>query len=194
MPMHKDDLDLITMCMDSSSASSASIQPMVGAGGGNQFDPFFILTNNQLDFTGAAALFDMSTCLNQVGMGDGFYGDWGILESHHNEIGIERDLCVPPLEICSRSIDEEEEKKTNNNAVTNHSIINNNNIINNHLNNNNSCFNNTDHHLHHQNFKVEDMFGFENHWQGDNLRMGEWDLEGLMDNISSFPFLDFQVQ
>ncbi|XP_057989762.1 transcription factor MYB83-like [Hevea brasiliensis] len=195
MPMHNDDQDLIAMCMDSSSSSSASIQAIV-AGGGNQFDPFLILNNYQFDGTGAAALFDMSTCLTQVGMGDGFYGDCGILENHHNKIGIERDLCVPPLE-SSRSI-EEEEKKNNNNAVTNHSIIsvksNINNNINNHLNNNNSCFNNTDHHHHHQNLKVEDMFGFENHWQGENLRMGEWDLEGLMENISSFPFLDFQVE
>ncbi|KAK1282608.1 Transcription factor MYB46 [Acorus calamus] len=30
------------------------------------------------------------------------------------------------------------------------------------------------------------------HWGGENLRMGEWDLEELMRDISSFPLLDFQ--
>ncbi|EEF30476.1 r2r3-myb transcription factor, putative [Ricinus communis] len=107
IPMH--DHDLMTMCMDSSSTSSASIQAMV-AGVNNQFDPFSMLTNNgRFELTGAAGLFDMPTCLTQS-------------------------------------------------------------------------------------LKVEDMFGFENHWQGENLRMGEWDLEGLMENISSFPFLDYQVE
>ncbi|KAJ9174491.1 hypothetical protein P3X46_013129 [Hevea brasiliensis] len=196
MSMH--DHDLMAMCMDSSS-SSASIQAMV-AGSGNQFDPFSILNNNRFDGTAAAGIFDVPTCLTQVGMGgDGFYSEYGILENYHNKIGLERDLCLPPLE-SSRSIEEEKENNNNNNAVTNHSFIsmksniNHNDNINNHLNDNNSCFNNTDHqHHHHHQRKVEDMFGFENHWQGDNLRMGEWDLEGLMENISSFPCLDFQV-
>ncbi|KDP43470.1 hypothetical protein JCGZ_16757 [Jatropha curcas] len=193
MPMH--DHDLMTMCMDSSSSSSASIQAMAaGAGTGNHFDPFFMFNN----MSGAAGgVFDMHTCLTQVGMsGDGLlYGDYAILDSdENNKLGLERDLCLPPLET-SRSI-EEKKINNNNNAVTNHSIkstksnINNNN----HLNNDNTCFNNTDHH---QSFKVEDMFGIhENQWQGggENLRMGEWDLEGLMENISSFPFLDFQVE
>ncbi|GMJ01445.1 myb domain protein 83 [Hibiscus trionum] len=53
---------------------------------------------------------------------------------------------------------------------------------------NDSCFNNTDEYQ-------SDMFGLENNaihlWNGDNLRMGEWDFEGLMGNPNS---LDFQVQ
>ncbi|KAL4308567.1 hypothetical protein GQ457_01G050260 [Hibiscus cannabinus] len=44
-----------------------------------------------------------------------------------------------------------------------------------------------------------DMFGLENnnihHWNGENIKMGEWDFEGLMENLSSFPnFLDSQFQ
>ena len=43
--------------------------------------------------------------------------------------------------------------------------------------------------------KLEDMFGFGNHWQGENLKMGDnWDLEGLLENVSSFPSLDFHVE
>ncbi|CAK7330789.1 unnamed protein product [Dovyalis caffra] len=176
MPMH--DHDIMTLCMDSSSSSSISMQGMVTC---NQFDPFSML-NNRYDVTAAASLLDTSTCLAQVGMGDGFYGDhYGILESN-KKMRLESDLSLPPLE--SRSIEE-------NNAVSNNRIgmeSNNNNNNNNHF--DNTCFNHTD-----QRFKVEDMLGLENHWQGENLRMGDqWDLEGLMENISSFPFLDFQVE
>jgi myb proto-oncogene protein len=150
---------------------------MHGVVTGNQFDPFTVLSN-RYDVSGAASLFDMSTCLTQVGMGDGFYGDhYGILEGN-NKIGLESDLSLPPLE--SRSIEE-------NNAVSNNRIgVKSSSNDNHHF--DSTCFNNTD-----QRFKVEDMLGLENHWQGENVRMGEWDLEGLMENISSFPFLDFQV-
>ncbi|KAJ1422185.1 SANT/Myb domain [Sesbania bispinosa] len=55
---------------------------------------------------------------------------------------------------------------------------------------NNSCFYNT-HQI--QGSNLDDLFGFGNHAQGENLRMGEWDLEGLMQDISFFPSLDFQV-
>lgn len=40
------------------------------------------------------------------------------------------------------------------------------------------------------NVKVEDVVGFENHWPGENLKMGEWNLEDLFANIPSLPFLD----
>uniref|UniRef100_A0A6N2L336 Uncharacterized protein n=1 Tax=Salix viminalis TaxID=40686 RepID=A0A6N2L336_SALVM len=167
MPMH--DHDIMTLCMDSSSSSSISMQGMVT---GNQFDSFSML-NSRYDVTGAATLFDMSTCFTQVGMGDGFYGDhYGILEAT-NKTG----LTLPPLE--SRSFEEK-------NTVSNCRIdmeSNNNNCS------GNICFNNTD-----QRFKVEDMLELENHWQGENLRMGEWDFDGFMENISSFPLLDFQAE
>jgi myb proto-oncogene protein len=150
----------------------------------NRFDSFSML-NNRYDVTGAASLFDMSTCLTQVGMGDGFYGDhYGILEAN-NKTGLESDLSLPPLE--SRSF--EENNTVSNNRIGMKSSSNNNNNCFDNTCFDNTCFNNnTD-----QRFKVEDMLGLENHWQGENVRMGEWDLEGLMENISSFPFLDFQV-
>nr|URY19019.1 MYB protein [Zanthoxylum bungeanum] len=56
--------------------------------------------------------------------------------------------------------------------------------------NHNSCFNNTIE----QGIKKGDMFRLENNWQGENLRVGGCDFEGLFDNISSFPFHDFQVE
>ena len=114
-----------------------------------------------------------TACLTQVGMVDGLHGDYGMLET--NKMGIESDLSLPPLE--SRS----NEDNSASIDVKSH---------NNHF-NNNSCFNNTDHQI--QGSNVEDLFGFGNHGQGENLRMGEWDLEGLMQDISYFPSLDFQV-
>ncbi|KAK9058137.1 hypothetical protein SSX86_022977 [Deinandra increscens subsp. villosa] len=39
--------------------------------------------------------------------------------------------------------------------------------------------------------KVEEVVGFENHWPGESLKMGEWDLEGLFATIPSLPYLDF---
>ncbi|KAI4333139.1 hypothetical protein L6164_017980 [Bauhinia variegata] len=167
--------DLMTMCMDSSSSSSpSSIQSMQAMAFADQFDPFSML-NNRYDMVNAASFTDMSSCLTQVGMVDGLYGDYGMLEP--NKMGLERDLSLPPLE--SRSIEENSapiDVKSHNNHF------------------NNSCFNNTDHQIQNHNSKVEDLFGFGNHGQGENLRMGEWDLEGLMQDISSFPFLDFQVE
>ncbi|MBA0762500.1 hypothetical protein Gotri_012101 [Gossypium trilobum] len=127
----------------------------------NQFDPFPHL-NNSYDMKGS---FNAPTWLTttQGGWGEGlFYGDYG-------KIGLEGEFSLPPLETTA--------------AIAN--------------NNNNSCFNNTAGEKNHgQSFKVEvdNMFGLENnhhHWHGESLRMGEWDFEELMDNISSFPnFLD----
>ena len=163
--------DIMALFMDSFSSSSTYMPPMVT---GSQLNPFPLL-NNRYDMTGAPCLFDVPTCLTQDGTGEGFCGDYEILEP--GKIGLEGDFSLPPLE--SRSIEE-------NNAANN--SIDNMKSNNNHY--NNTCFNNTD-----QSFKVGDMFGLENHhWQGENLKMGEWDLEGLMNNISSFPFLDFQVE
>ncbi|KAG2318354.1 hypothetical protein Bca4012_055423 [Brassica carinata] len=47
---------------------------------------------------------------------------------------------------------------------------------------------------HAESFKVGNMFGMENaSWEIENPKIGDWDLDGLIDNNSSFPFLDFQV-
>ncbi|KAK4591889.1 hypothetical protein RGQ29_016378 [Quercus rubra] len=166
-PLH--DHDIMNMCMDTFSSSSNSMQTLVTAG--SHLDPFSML-DNCYDMTGAAGLFNVPTSSTpQVGKGDGFYGDYGILGP--NNMGLERDLSLPPLE--SRSIEE-------NNAMVDMKSTNN------HF-NNNGCFNNTS-----ESFKVENMFGFGNYGQGENLKMGEWDFEGLMQDLSSFPFLDFPVE
>ncbi|KAG8486455.1 hypothetical protein CXB51_019752 [Gossypium anomalum] len=176
-PLHEH--HAMTFCMDSISSSSTISMPPMGTG--NQFDPFPLLNINRYDITGGAAgLLDVPTCLTQGGLGEALYGDYGVFEP--GKIALEGDFSLPPLE--SRSIEES-------NAAINSIDRKSNNNNHHHHHNNNTCFNNTD-----QSFKVGEAFGLENHhWEGENLRMGEWDLEGLMDNISSFPnFLDFQVE
>ncbi|XP_028799857.1 transcription factor MYB83-like [Neltuma alba] len=185
----------MTMCnMDSSpssisSSSSASVQSMQAAafGGDHQLMEYpFSMLNNHSNIP-----YDMPASFGGDGGGgvveDGFYGDdynngTGLEGEDSKIMGLERDLCLPPLE--SRSMEE----KYNSSSVVPTDVKSQ--INNNHF--NNGCFNNTDHHHHHQ-----DLVGFGNynHGQsGENLRVGEWDLEGLMQDISSFPFLDFQVE
>ncbi|KAJ7949162.1 MYB transcription factor [Quillaja saponaria] len=173
MPMHQPDDMIMPMFMDSSSSSSSSssIQSMQAMVLGNQQSDPFSVFSNRYDTV-------LPLCSTQFGMGDGLFGDhYGLLEPNYKMGLLEKDLTLPPLE--SRSNIED-------NIALIHDLKSNNNHL------NNSCFNNT---TDHQGFKTDqDMSaGFGNHGQMENLRMGEWDLESLMENISSFPFLDFQV-
>lgn len=155
--------ELLNSCMDFSTTSSSSMQTT----GNYHFDPFPPIDNNY-DITGTTGLFNVSTCVAQVGIGDGYFGDYGILEPYM--MGLENDLSIPALEsrVVEGSNDVEFmfDKKTNDNNFINSESI-----------------------------KVEDVIGFGNHWQeGENLRMGELDWEGLLANVSSSPYLDFQVK
>lgn len=48
--------------------------------------------------------------------------------------------------------------------------------------------------------KVEEFVGINNNnnngnnWEGESFKMGELDWEGLLANVSSLPYLDFQIQ
>lgn len=214
------DHDIMTMYnMDSSASStnssSSSMQSMhnnmhaMVLGDHDHFDPFSLLSNNRYDMTGSAGFPDNnnnnnnnmpSACLtqvcNMVEDGLNIHSDYGILmePNNNNKMGLlENDFSLPPLESRSCNI----EDKDNNNSTTPNILQYHNVKSHNNHHFNNSCFNNTDHDQNIiQNSNVEDLFvGFGNHHggQGENLRMGEWDLEGLMQDISFFPSLDFQV-
>ena len=154
--------DIMNMCMDSSSSIS-SMQAMVLP---DQFDPFSMLVNNQCDMTNVSEHFlNMPTsCMTQIGMVEGHQGNYGTLEPN-NKMGLGRDFSLPSLE--SRSIESDSvpiDVKSHNNHF------------------NYGSFNNTDKI---QGSKVEDLIGFANHGQG------EFYLENLMQDITSFPFLEF---
>ncbi|KAJ8748789.1 hypothetical protein K2173_011344 [Erythroxylum novogranatense] len=166
------DPELAALCMDSNPASS--MQALITT---DQLVPSSMMRYHY-EMTGVASFLDMPTCLEQLDVGDGLYGDCGAWVGNNSRSGLERDIYLPPLESTGT-------QETN--GVSNNSISPKSNHNNHHL-NSSTCFNSTDR----QSFKVEEILGLENHWHGENLRIGEWDLEGLMENISSIPFLDFQ--
>ncbi|ESW05819.1 hypothetical protein PHAVU_011G212000 [Phaseolus vulgaris] len=141
--------------------SSSCISSMQGMVLPDQFDPFAMLVNNQCDMTNNVS----EDFLNISCM-----TQIGMVEGHqgnygtlepNNKMGLGRDFSLPSLE--SRSI--EIDVKSHNNNHFNY-----------------GCFNNTDKI---KGSKVEDLIGFGNHGQG------EFYLENLMQDITSFPLLEF---
>ena len=178
--MSMNDHDIMAMCMDSSSSSSSSIQPRIQC---NRFDPFPPLDNGY-GLTSGAGFFDASTCLDQIGgVGDGVFGDYGMVEPYM--MGLESEVSVG--EMGSRVIEGNNNNNVNNSGSD---YMFDKKTYNNHFNINNNNNNNSD-----QGMKVEDVVGFGNdHWQGESFRMGELDWEGLLANVSSLPYLDFHVE
>lgn len=87
-------------------------------------------------------------------------------------IGVEEDIFVPPLESVSTT-DQDQNLKTETIFYDNNNYYSNSNNI----------------------IKGENMIGVGNYFEDDQdqgLTMGEWDLEDLMKDVSSFPFLDYQ--
>ncbi|GFZ00435.1 myb domain protein 83 [Actinidia rufa] len=158
----QDHENIATLCMDSSSSSSSS------SFHANRFNPFPLLENN-FDFMSTTDLFDFSICLPQGGIREGHLGDYGNFEG--GGMGLESDHPLVPLQ-------------------DNRGFMVNNNIGgNDHENFGNKI--NTNNFHNGEGIQVEDMFGVGNHWQGENLKMGEWDLESLLENVASFPCIDF---
>ncbi|XP_024026005.1 transcription factor MYB83 [Morus notabilis] len=201
--------------MDSScSSSTISLQASTnsttacgGTGTGNnyQFDPFYNVLGHysRHDMSHADSnLFNVmpSACLSQVGGFDdhdrvSLGPDYGVLEEYGKMAGqleIRDFSLIPPLESRISNNNNIEENKNNSIAPIDHIKGNSSSTImssayNNHNNNNNHLMNN---------YSSGGILGFGSNigqLQGENLKMGEWDLEGLIQDISSFPFLDFQV-
>ena len=217
MPMHNDIHDIMTSTihMDSSCSSSTSMQATTTAAAGNyQFDPFSMLDySGGHDMCHADSLVSlMPSCLAQVGNmgsssseggGGGVFdhiinlGDYGVLEAAgkmgHQYLEKDHLFSLPQLESTRSNIEENNMASVDTVKGSSSTTIsyNNNHFMNNSTTTTATCFNMAD------NFKGEGILGFGNngqyHQQGENLKMGEWDLEGLMQDISSFPFLDFQV-
>ncbi|KAL8122159.1 transcription factor MYB83-like [Apium graveolens] len=81
-------------------------------------------------------------------------------------VGMEGELHFPPLEI-KNIVENLDYDDNNNNAVHSNNL------------NNNS--------------KIETIGGGGNYWEGDELRVGEWDFEELMRDVSFLPALDFHL-
>ncbi|EOY32663.1 Myb domain protein 46, putative [Theobroma cacao] len=157
---------ILPVYMDLSSTSpNSSLQSMVLNHTGNSLP----MLEAGLNVFGATGCFNPASCVTQAGVNvDSFYGENEIFGSVDN--GVERELYVPPLESIGENL------KTENTYDRN---------INNPFNIINSTSNN--------NYKAENIAGaVGNFWLGEEIKVGEWDLEDLMKDVSSFPFLDFQ--
>ncbi|XP_034687661.1 transcription factor MYB46 [Vitis riparia] len=165
---------LMAMYMDSSS-SPPSIQAMAAL---NQMIEPLPMLEPSVDMTSAnSGCFNAPPCMTQVGIlsAEGLYGDHvGLLGGGGGCVVGEQ--FFPPVE--SISMGENGNKTLENTFDRNpHNNPYNNVIINNNSSN-----------------KVENMVGVGNFWEGEDLRIGEWNLEDLMRDVSSFPFLDFHVE
>ena len=161
---------ILPMYMDlSSTSSNSSLQSMVLNNTGNSLP----MLDQGLNVFGATGYLNPASCVTQVGVnGDSFYGENEIFGSVDNVV--ERELYVPPLESIGEKLKAENTFDRNVNNPFN--------IINASISNNNN------------NNKSENIAGAAvgNFWLGEELKVGEWDLEDLMKDASSFPFLDFQ--
>ena len=174
--MQKQDLIMsMSMRMDNSSSSSlslsssSSMQEMLTANCISNVNPSFPILQHSFDLTAPSGFFNLPTCFPRVAaLGDGFYVENnGILGGGF--MGLQSDqFSVPPLG--SGGTVENNDEKINSNQQLNK--------------------NNDDE----EGIKVGEMLGYGDDWQGESLKVGEWDLEGLLENVPSFPFLDFQVE
>ncbi|KAM3358414.1 transcription factor MYB83 [Capsicum galapagoense] len=200
-PMQGHDVNVMAaFCMDNSSSttSGSSMQAMVPS---NHFNPFPQLDNTSYDISGLVGPVN----LGQFGCNgcDGGFLDYGVEETY-SMMGLESDeFSVPPLGGVHKSTMGE---NNNNNSHVNFSsnivIGANDYMVEKKITNGNNNNNNNQHLMNmsgssDQSLKVEDYmvgFGNHNHWHGESLRIGEFDWEGLLANVSSLPYLDFQVE
>lgn len=152
-----------TMGMDSSSFHFA---PVVSGLGLNQLDPLISVP----DHSQYQQMGNTGNVFNANGLGD--YGN-AILDPISKRASVESEWFLP----ASENINAIPCTTSNNLNVE---------VL-------DPCFNSKTM-CHSESFKVGNMFGMENaSWETENPKIGDWDLDGLIDNNSSFPFLDFQV-
>ncbi|XP_008801940.1 LOW QUALITY PROTEIN: transcription factor MYB83 [Phoenix dactylifera] len=162
------DHEVKTMCMDSASSSSSST--MQGLSIRNQYD-LLPLPDVSCGMTGlGTSYFHEPTSFPQVGFGDGNYGSHGMMMGG-GLMGGGCELFVPALESTSTEENGATRNTTRNISDPCHSHNNGVNKIN-----------------------GDAAVGNEIYWEGGNIRMEEWDLDDLMKDVSSFPFLDFQAE
>ncbi|KAK4358878.1 hypothetical protein RND71_021107 [Anisodus tanguticus] len=181
--------NLMSMYMDSTSSSSSSMAL------NTIIDPLPTLEHTLINmpngFNAPSYLSTTQPCMAQGGNivstngGSLYYGNnHGIFGGNLSMEGHE--LYVPPLE--SLSIEYQNVENGNFVERSSHHQTNNNP-------NNMTNLMNTSHNFNSSgNIKVENFGGIGNYWEGDDLKVGEWDLEELMKDVSPFPFLDFQVE
>ncbi|KMT14490.1 hypothetical protein BVRB_4g072620 [Beta vulgaris subsp. vulgaris] len=152
-----------------------------------------------------------SSCMSMSSQGHGMCnvgddglmicGSYGMLGGQNYNYGIlQGELSIPSLE----TISIEENTQVSEDIVFGSNTSNNNHNF--HNNNNDNHFDHNHHIISTINnntnpFNMAKKFeiaipGVGNNWEGgeNDSRLGEWDLEELMKDVSSFPFIDYQVE
>ncbi|XP_010486387.1 PREDICTED: transcription factor MYB46-like [Camelina sativa] len=164
---HDENMMIVGNTMSMESSSSFNFAPMVNSVGLNQLDdPLMIsVPDNRYHQMG-----NTGNVFNVNGLGD--YGNT-ILDPTSKRVSVEGDWFLPPSE------------NTNGIACSASNNLN--------LQVLDPCFSSKNI-CHSESFKVGNMLEMENgSWEIENPKIGDWDLDGLIDHNSSFPFLDFQV-
>lgn len=160
-----------SMYMDSSLPSSTFFLQNIALN--HMIDSGLPLIDNCLNVSDdiiKSSYFNVPQSLSRVGIihGNGIFG---------GNVGVDRgDMFVPPLENVGNI---EGNVKVENSEIR--------------APNNSQNSNNLGSHLL-STSKVGTIEGHGNYWEGDDLRVGEWDLEELMRDVSFLPCLDFQVE
>lgn len=165
------------MFIDSTSSSSSSMHSLALS---NMTDPLPLLEQSlSMSCANAGTYFDAQPFTTQAAMsGTVDYEDNPIFGGN---LGGEPSFFVPPLVTTNieksvvSTTGDIVNRNSNSNTLNSSSYMASNG-------NNNSNINN----------KVENMAGSGSYWEGEELRVGEWDLEELMTDVSSFPFSDLQ--
>ncbi|GMH07602.1 hypothetical protein Nepgr_009442 [Nepenthes gracilis] len=186
---------MATMYTNSSSSSASSFPSIPSMALTQMMNPLPIADSQSLDVPSAACewLNHTSSCmLTQVDIDacDGLpYGNYGVMfgDYDHENIGLQGELSVPPLD----SVSIEDNAKSENIFARNPNNNSSNHLDNNQFNSINTaiynCINSD---------KVEINSAFGNNWKVDDIKLEEyhWDLEELIGDVPSLPFLDYQVE
>ncbi|KAG8370964.1 hypothetical protein BUALT_Bualt13G0037900 [Buddleja alternifolia] len=186
MGMFMDSSSSNSVNLSSSSSSSLSLSAMHGMAPINtMIEPYPSTFEQTLNYMSSEGLyFNVQPCVAQARISDtrAMYDQNNGMFGGRDVTNMEGHLfSIPPLE----STNNTEERSKIENLVgircdNNKSIVHNtNNIV-------NQCNIN--------NIKMENEEDFGGYLEGEELRVGEWDLEELMKDVPSFPFLDFQVE
>ncbi|GMH00042.1 hypothetical protein Nepgr_001881 [Nepenthes gracilis] len=198
--MSKQEQGITAMYINSSSSASSlsSFPSPVAVAQMMDRLPMVIDHSPDLPAASSGCMNDASSCmLTHVGMAgcDGLvYGNYGMMSGghhhHRHDIWLHEELSIPPLE----SVSNEENTKAEN--IFDKNPNNSNNNDNDGVNYFGSQFNSINHGMYNytNSGRSEINYGAGNNWEAVDARVGEWDLEELIRDVPSLPFLDYKSE
>ncbi|KAJ0982336.1 hypothetical protein J5N97_010591 [Dioscorea zingiberensis] len=170
--------EIMAMCMDSSSSSTTSSMHPLYASDPHRYDPLSLPCFSYGVPGFGPGYYNEPAAVTQAGMESGLFGGHVMLTDQGGALMGEGEFFVPPLE--SVSLEEKDITKMTNTSTTS--------------NNSESFHNNNNNDMNKVSGNNSTASGNGNYWEVENMRMGEWELDGLMKDAPSFAFLDFQFE